>query len=286
MNASTTVWREVVGIIPKGLGATPTRAHDGTWWVAQPTGLGAPRILRYGLGDATSDMEVFNSAIDIGDGFLANGQYQQAVINYQSAGDTGVSLVGPDIDAMTNSASKALTQQAWEINKNLHSSQISAGAGATAGDAQSAQGFVGQMQNLYAQAAAMQPVGSTVAPSAALVAAAQSLAAYISANGCNGSQDVTKTFQTAYNNEGQILLKVDGKYGAMTAAADQRVLDNGGGGTAPPACHFAGKTTTSTSTKSTTTPSRNWTPWIIGAAVVAGGGIIAVAAHKKKGSRR
>jgi hypothetical protein len=281
-NVVSPAWREVSGVDYSGLGSVPTQFADGSWWMVQSTGVGAARVMRYGLGDIAGDMEAFNGRMDTGDQQLAAGDYQNAVLTYQSGGNVGVTSVGPDIDNMTGGASKSLTQQAWEINRNL--AAVNNGVDATVNDAQSAQGFLGQMENLYATAAALTPTGgSAMQPSSGLVDAATSLANYISTNGCNGSQDVTKTFQTAYNKEGSIQLAIDGKYGPLTSAAVSRVL-----GSAPPPCHGStavvpgGKTVVA----ATTASSKNYTPWIIGGVAVAGAGVLGYAVYKKKRGRR
>ena len=305
----TLAWRTHFGPIPLGVGYVPKLYDDGAWWVIQRVGTegvsstsnsSATRVLRYGMGDTstgsgdpTSDLQSLAAVIASGDQSLAAGQYATAVVFYQAAGASGANVVGPEIDGQTGGASKPLTQQAWAINGNLAAVNNVDGS-ATQADAESAQGFVRQMQNLYTQALAM-PAAPSNAPSQALLTAAGALVDWLAANGCTqGSIPACATFQAQYNQEGQVNLVVDGKYGAQTQAALGRVLAINGAGTAPPNC-FGGSTPTPTKPQSipplviTGSGKTNWTPWIIGGAAVGGAGVIGYAywrKHHKKGSRR
>jgi hypothetical protein len=249
---------------------------------------------RVGLGDAPGDLATFNRFVANGDSAQAGGLFDAAVVAYQSAGQFGADTVGPEIDAQTGGSSKPLTGQAWDINTNLAAVTNS---GSSAQDAQSAQGFARQMQNLYQTAIAMPAAsagGGTATPSAALDTAAAQLLSYLQANGCTTSPfSACSNFQTAYNAEGQIQLAVDGKYGRGTQGALQRVLDvSGTGGTAPASC-FAAPPRKPGNTPTPVTPpggiaSASMLPWgtiAIAAGAVTAAAAIAYAVHKKKGGK-
>jgi hypothetical protein len=248
-----------------------------------------------GFGDAPGDLATFNQFVANGDAAQAQGLFDAAVVAYQSAGQFGADTVGPDIDAQTGGSSKPLTGQAWDINTNLAAVTNN---GASAQDAQSAQGFARQMQNLYQTAITMPAAsagGGSATPSATLVSAAQNLLSALQSNGCTTSSfGACSNFQAAYNAEGQIQLAVDGKYGRGTAGALQRVLDvSGTGGTAPASCFAApptkpGKTPTRPSPPPGGISSASMLPW--GTIAIAGGAVAAAAAiayavHKKKGGK-
>lgn len=288
------MWREHVGFHPEGLGSVPKLFDDQAWWVRQEIGIGRHRVWRMGLGDAAGDLSAFNLSVGAGDTYLNAGEYDNAVTAYQAAGQSGVTTIGPEIDVQTGGASKPLTQQAWAINGNLASVTSS---GASASDAQNAQGFARQMQNLYNQAIALPAAGGggSITPSTGLVAAAQAVVNRINSGGCsqNAIAEVS-AFQTAYNAEGSVALSVDGKYGPDTQAAVQRVLDVSSGGTAPANCFPGGGGGTVTPSNPLIVPvtvtgstKTNWTPWIIGGAAVGGAGIIGYAYWKrhKRGRR-
>jgi hypothetical protein len=286
-------WRPHIGYYPPGLGATPKLFSDKAWWAIGAGG----HVMRMGLGDAAGDLQAFNLSVSAGDTYLNAGEFTNAISAYQAAGAAGASVVGPEIDVQTGGASKPLTQQAWAINGNL-----AAINGITSWDAQNAQGFARQMQNLYNQAItasappAATPGGSTIQPSAALTAAATALINRLTTGGCTQSSfPECLAFQQQYNSEGQITLTVDGKYGDESMAALQRVINtvqsppsavpascfpSGGGGNTPPqrvptvVIPAGGQTT-------------DWTPWLIGAAALVGAGGIGYAVwHKHKKNRR
>lgn len=243
-----------------------------------------------GLGDAASDLSVFDAFVARGDAALSAGDYMSSVIAYQTAGQNGATTIGPEIDAQTGGASQPLTNQAWGINTNLAAvNNGSTGTPPSQTDAQNAQGFVRQMENLYHQAIAM-PSGGGATPSSALTSAAQSLVQWLQANGCTTSSvSAVVAFQTAYNAEGSQQIATDGKYGPITQGALQRVLSASGGGTAPQNC-FGGGPAPSPSPSPTPTPSSNTTglPWgtiAVAGAAVAGVAAIAYAVHKKKGGK-
>jgi hypothetical protein len=256
---------------------------------------------RVGFGDAASDLGVFDTFVARGDASLGAGDYPTAVIAYQVAGQNGATQIGPEIDAQTGGASQPLTNQAWSINTNL--AAVNNGTNAASGnptgsvlpgqaDAQQAQGFVRQMQNLYHQAISTPPAGPMATPSSRLASAAQTLVQWLQTNGCSTSSigEVT-TFQTIYNTEGQSTLTVDGKYGPATQAALQRVLDVSGGGAAPTNCFPRGGPSPVPGGGGTvipTTPIARGLPWgtiAVAGAAVAGAGLIAYAVHKKKGGK-
>ncbi len=251
--------------------------------------------LRVGLGDAPTDLATLNQFVANGDGAMAQGLFDAAVVAYQGAGQFGADTVGPEIDGDTGGSSKPLTGQAWDINTNLAAVTNN---GASAQDAQQAQGFARQMQNLYQTAIAMPPAssgGGTATPSQTLLTAAGALVSYLQQNGCTTSPfTACSNFQTAYNAEGQVQLAVDGKYGRGTAGALQRVLDvSGVGGAAPASCFVApptkpGNTPTPPSPPPSAISSASMLPW--GTLAIAGGAVAAAAAiayavHKKKGGK-
>jgi hypothetical protein len=250
---------------------------------------------RVGLGDAPGDLAAFNQFLANGDSAQGAGMWDAAVVAYQGAGNFGAVTVGPEIDAQTGGSSKPLTGQAWDINTNLAAVTNN---GASSQDAQMAQGFARQMQNLYQTAIAMPPAsagGGTATPSSALVTTAQALLSFLQTNGCTTSPfTACSDFQRQYNTEGQIQLAVDGKYGRGTAGALQRVLTvSGAGGTAPASCFAApptkpGNTPTPASPPPGGISSASMLPW--GTIAIAGGAVAAAAAiayavHKKKGGK-
>lgn len=210
--------------------------------------LGAPAST---LGDTPGDLATFNGQAAAGDSAMAAGSWSSAVQSYQAAGNTGATLLGPDIDAQTGGVSQPVTQQAWAINTNLATIPSDASAGQQ--DAQNAQGLLGQMRALYEQAIAMSPPapapgpapsgGSSAANVAAAGAAASTLVAYFSTHACSQNAiPQCSAFQTAYNASAiGASVTVDGKYGPLTQAALQLVLDfthggAGAGGQAPANC--------------------------------------------------
>jgi hypothetical protein len=248
-----------------------------------------------GLGDAPGDLSTFNRFLSNGDQAIGAGMFDAAVVAYQGAGNFGAVTVGPEIDAQTGGSSKPLTGQAWDINTNLAAVTNN---GASAQDAQMAQGFARQMQNLYQTAIQLPPAssgGGSTQPSSNLVSAAQNLASFLQQNGCTTSSFQACTdFQTAYNAEGQVQLAVDGKYGRGTEGALQRVLTvSGAGGSAPASCFVTPPTKPGNTPAPSPAPpggiaSASMMPWgtiAIAAAAVTGAAAIAYAVHKKKGGR-
>jgi hypothetical protein len=279
------VWKEHVGYYPPGLGEAPRLFSDSAWWAKQ-TGTG--RVFRLGLGDANGDLQALGTTIAAADSTMASGQYGLAVTMYQSAGATGASTVGPEIDSQTNGSSKPLTQQAWAINGNLQAVNSDVNT-ATAADAQSAQGFARQMLNIYQQALAGGSAGPTAQPSQALLSAAGALVDWLAQNGCTQSYiQACYAFQTQYNAEGSVMLATDGKYGSDTQAALQRVMQaNNVNAVAPANCFPGGGSEPANPPLVTPTvvvtgsPSTNWTPWLIGGAALGGAGLIGYAYWKK-----
>ena len=109
--------------------------------------------LRLGLGalpaaftGAQSDLQTLVAApISTGDSLLASGNTATALTNYQTAGQNGATVVGPEIDlAGLPNATQPFTQQAWTINTAL----------ATTTDAPTAQALAKQILLLYQQAVA------------------------------------------------------------------------------------------------------------------------------------
>ncbi|MGH2997694.1 MAG: hypothetical protein ACRDNM_00180, partial [Gaiellaceae bacterium] len=210
------------------------------------------------LGDVAGDKASFDSQIAQGDSALSTGAYGQAVTFYQAAGNLGATTLGPEIDAQTNGASQAITQQAWGLNTNLATIVNDATAGQS--DAQNAQGVARQMQALYEQALAMAPPtpnapaptpssGTPSNPTPQLnqaTTAAKNVISYFATHAC-GKQAIASVgaFQTAYNATALgPPITVDQKYGPDTQAALQLVLDftgggSGKGGQAPPNCFTA-----------------------------------------------
>jgi hypothetical protein len=197
------------------------------------------------IGALPDDLTAFDGTISAADFYLANSEWQNAVMAYQAAGNTGATTIGPEIDASTGGSSQPLTQQAWAINGNL--AAVNSTSSASQSDAISAQGFARQMQNIYhsilnniAQGGGGGGTGP-VQPSQALVAASNALVSYLQTNGCSQSSiSQVVAFQTQYNAEGSQQLPTDGKYGALTQGALQRVMTASGGGTAPQNCFQSG----------------------------------------------
>lgn len=249
---------------------------------------------RVGMGDVPTDLAAFNQFISTGDKAQGMGLFDPAVVSYQEAGQFGADTLGPEIDAQTGGVSKPLTGQAWDINTNLAAVRSAA---ATQSDAQNAQGFARQIQNLYQTAVSLPPAsagGGASTPSSALASLAQNLVSYLQTNGCTTSSvQPVLDFQRQYNTEGQVHLAEDGKYGRGTHGALQRVLDTSGiGGTAPASCFASPPRKPSTTPGGGTTPplvaSASMMPWgtiAIAGAAVAGAAAIAYAVHKKKGGR-
>lgn len=209
-------------------------------------GVQGPMVQQYrvGVGDVASDFAVFNSLMQQGDTALAQGDYPNAVVSYQGAGQFGAVTLGPELDTQTNGASKFLTGDAWSINTNLAALPSLTAAQS---DAQNAQGYIRQIANDYTQAVAISPApgggggGSPIQPSSTLANLAQGVVSYFQSNPCTQtSVSAVSQFQTQYNQEGSVALKVDGKYGPYTQDAVQRVLDASGGGSAPGNCFPSG----------------------------------------------
>jgi hypothetical protein len=90
------------------------------------------------------------AAISSGDVYYAAGNYLSAVQAYQLAGQTGATVIGPEIDAAGYSnVTQAYTQQAWQVNSQLASVNA---ASPVAGDALSASALAQKMLSLYTQA--------------------------------------------------------------------------------------------------------------------------------------
>ena len=106
-------------------------------------GLGA---LPAAFTGAQSDLQTLVAApISTGDSLLASGNTATALTNYQTAGQNGATVVGPEIDlAGLANATQPFTQQAWTINTAL----------ATTTDAPTAQALAKQILLLYQQAVA------------------------------------------------------------------------------------------------------------------------------------
>jgi hypothetical protein len=111
-----------------------------------------PQLAPAGFGSAADDLSAFNATVQAGDMYLAGGQYIDAVNSFKAAGQVGVSTVGPEIDAQTNGASVANTQQAWKLNSDL---QSIGGFIVTVADATKASLLAHTMQALYVAAIAM-----------------------------------------------------------------------------------------------------------------------------------
>ena len=111
------------------------------------------------LAIASGEVDAFALTISAaGDAYLKAGEYDTAVGTYQAAGQSAVTKVGPDIDASIDpalvgsqyaAAEKASTQAAWAANAGLQSIKS---PGASAADAQQAQGIAKQMLSNYRSA--------------------------------------------------------------------------------------------------------------------------------------
>ncbi len=125
-----------------------------------------------GLGDAASDLSIFNTSLTAADALFTadqlSGSYGDEISAYQAAGNAAVAAIGPQID----SSQSSLAQQASSANDQLQTINATTTTdpvtGTTSGpassDAQSAHDLAHQMASLYGQAIAASPAPVNLPP--------------------------------------------------------------------------------------------------------------------------
>ena len=134
-------------------------------------GLGTP-IYRLGFGDASSDLQVFQTALQAADvvwaADQAAGGYGNEIQAYQAAASAAVAVLPNELD----SSQSALMQQASTANGQLQAINSSTSTdpmsgtttGPTSSDAQSAHDLAYQIYNAYSQAANYSPAPTNLPP--------------------------------------------------------------------------------------------------------------------------
>jgi hypothetical protein len=116
----------------------------------RPLGAVTAPVTTDAFAQSATDLATMNTVISAGDSGVATSAWQGAVASYQSAGNQGATVIGPEIDlAGASSITSPITQQAVSLNSTLQALNNST---STQTDAMTAQGLAKQMAALYSQA--------------------------------------------------------------------------------------------------------------------------------------